>query len=130
MYVVWTREFSTVTRDIHHGANQSDPYETRTSRVNRTVVGRVGSDQQDFKSLVGSGRVGSRGLQILRVRPVRVNRLSNLAGRVWSVQRFSKYRGSGRIGSRRLKYIAGRAGPGEGRVESGDPTRPDQTREV
>ena len=55
-------------------SNRPDPHETRTSRVTRSVAGRVGFGQQAFKSR-GSGRVGSGGFQINitgRVRPGRV----------------------------------------------------------
>ena len=69
-----TRDFSTLTFEIYHGSSRPDPHETRTSRVPRSVPGRVGSGQQAFKILQvssgrvrmfskphGSGRVGSRG---------------------------------------------------------------------
>ena len=55
-----TRDFSTLTREIHHWFSRPDPLETRTSRVTRSVAGRVGSGQHTLKiSRVGSGRVGS-----------------------------------------------------------------------
>ena len=63
------------------GPVDHDPHETCTSRVTRSVAGRVGSGRQAFQiSWVGSGRVGS--------------------GRV---RRFSKSHKSGRVGSSRVK---------------------------
>ena len=56
-------------------------------------------------------------IAIWQVGSGRVNKFSNLAGRVESgrVNRFFKFRGSGRVGSRHVKFFAGRVG-------SGDPT--------
>ena len=60
------RDVSTLTREICHGFSPSDLHEIRTSRVTRSVAGRIGSSQQDLKiSRVGSGRVGSRRLESL-----------------------------------------------------------------
>ena len=76
-----THDFSTLTREIYHGSSRPDPHETLTSRVTRSVAGRVMSGQQAFKSRGspglwrvgsgqegfkshGSGRVGSRGFKI------------------------------------------------------------------
>ena len=55
---------------------------------------------------------------VWRVGSDRVNKLSNLAGRVGSGQEASKSHGSGRVGSRRLENFAGRVG-------SADRIRPD-----
>ena len=46
---VWTRELSSLTREIReirHGASRPDPHETRDSRVSRNVASRVGSGQE------------------------------------------------------------------------------------
>ena len=109
-----------LTHEIHHGASPPDPHETRVPRVNRNAAGRIGSRgvrnltgrlgsaQQVFKSR-RSGRVGSNAFQNSRVGTSRV-------------KRFSKSRGSGRVRSKHVNIA---------RVESsGDPTRPDPTREV
>ena len=57
--------FSTLTRAICYGSSRPDPHETRTSRVTRSVAGRVGSGQQGFISR-GLGRVGSGGAHTTR----------------------------------------------------------------
>ena len=55
---VWTRELSSLTREVRHGASRPDPHEICVSRVNRNVADRVGSGQQVFKiSRVGSSQV-------------------------------------------------------------------------
>ena len=109
-----------LTHEIHHGASPPDPHETRVPRVNRNAAGRVGSGQEVF--------------EILRVGSARLNKFSSLAGRVGSnafqnsrvgtsrVKRFSNSRGSGRVRSKHVNIA--RVG------SSGDPTRPDPTREV
>ena len=74
-----TRDFSTLTREKFHESSRPDPHETRISRVNRIVTGRVGSGR------VGSGRVGSGWVKTCR-----------------------NSRGSGRVGSRRLENFTGR----------------------
>ena len=59
-----THDFSTLIREKFHESSRPDPHETRISRVTRIVANRVGSGQEVFKSR-GSGRVGSRRLEIL-----------------------------------------------------------------
>ena len=63
------RDFSTLTREICHGPSRPDPHETRTSRVTRSVAGRVGSGRvgSGGSKSHGSGRVGSRGFKISRI---------------------------------------------------------------
>ena len=107
-----TRDF--LTRDICDGS-RPDPYETRTSRVTRSVSGWAGSGQEVLKSR-GSGRVGSGGFKISRGRSGRVK--NSKKSRVGSGSRpapprpawVSKSRGAGRVGSRRLQIFAGRVG--------------------
>ena len=133
---LWTRELSSLTRDICHGGSGPDPHETCVSRVNRKVADRVGSGLvRRFANL--TGRVGS-GQQFVTSRGSgRVNSFLNLAGRVGSRQKFflisrvvsgrvkrpSKSRGSGRVGSSPHTSIFSR-------VKSGQLTRPDPTRSV
>ena len=105
-----------LTRETRHGVSRPDPLGTRVSRVNRNATGRVGSGQEVLEtsrvgrigstsfqiSRVGSGRVGSRGLQ-------------NLVGQVGSGREISK-----------LSQV------GSGQVTRPDPTKPvrcDVTRE-
>ena len=76
MYV-WTRELSSSTREKHHGASRSDPHETRVSRVNRNVAGRVESGRVNMFSNL-AGRVGSTIFSII-------------AGRVGSGQEVFKH---------------------------------------
>ena len=102
---VWTRELSSLTREIRHGANRPGAHETHVSRVNQNVAGRVGSGQEVFEIPRGwSGRV---------------NMLSNLAGRVGSGQQFFKSCGSGRIRSRGFQNLAGQVGSGQNSRGSG-----------
>ena len=78
-------ELSSLIREISHGASRHDPHETRISRANRNVSGRVGFGRVGstvFKSR-GSGQVGPRDFQ-------------NLAGQVGSGQDMSKL---SRVGS-------------------------------
>ena len=97
---VLTRDFSAVTR---HGSIRPDPHESHTSRITRSVAGRVGS---------GRG-----------------NRLSNLAGRVGSGDVQISRVGSGRVKMSQISRVGqGRVKTSRhfvGRVGSVDPTRPD-----
>ena len=118
-----TRDF--LTRDICDGS-RPDPYETRTSRVTRSVSGWAGSGQEVLKSR-GSGRVGSGGFKISRGRSGRVKKSKK--SRVGSGSRPAPTR----LG---FKISRGRSGRvktsqnfrGSGRVA--DPPRPAPTREV
>ena len=85
-------------------------------------------------SRVGSGQ---EAFEMSRVGPDRVNKFSNLAGRVGSgrVNVSFKPRGSGLVGSRGFQTLAGRVGSSQviyffSRVGSGQVTRPDPTRPV
>ena len=133
---VWTRELSTVTREIDHEASRPDRHEPRISRVNRSVARRVESGQQALKcrSSGRSGRVGSIGSG--RVDRVGSGR-SGWVGSIGSGQEAFKSHGSGRGGSGQEVFKShGSGGVGSGRVGSRGfrisgvgsgnvPTRPD-----
>ena len=120
-YTCLTRDFSTLT------------CENATGQVDLTRM-KPASRGSPGLWRVGSGRVGSGGLQNLAGRVGSI-RFSNLAGRVGSGQEVFKISrvGSDRAGSRRLEILAGRVGSDQdvskfSRVGPGQPTRPDPTR--
>ena len=94
-----TRDFSILTHMKCHGSSRPDPHETRISRVTRVVAGRIGLGQEDLKiSRVGSGRV-RRFSKFRGSGRVGSRRVEIIAGRVGPDRDVSKF---SRVGSGQL----------------------------
>ena len=71
-------------------------------------MSRVGSDRaRNISKSLGSGRLGSRGFQISWIGSSRVNRFTNLTGRVGSGQEFFKSHGSSQGRTRKKRVTRG-----------------------